>query len=330
MTSIDDLKHDLKNVSDSVIRDLDTDERIRLFAQAAAAGEDDQIQQLLDTAPRSEYTAADLEYLDGMKKLTVLSLQAKCELQTLYQGISELETVRDKYMALQLLNESLSRLSPGAFEIDEFGQFDAPGHGDAEYAYGEQSAPDTAFLATKYRELWADVPAELLDVGDRSGTTEVFSGLAVVGLAGYPSDLSAGAFDDVDHDRQPSVVYETEVRLLTAVADFYTRFHGWRLFAEEHLGICLDEFFDIPTADGEDPPGYTHGITEITEERGVSVLSRKRDYLEAYPALLEEWAGDMGEDPDALLVDLDERAHNYADRVAGVVDLSVAPAGGGA
>jgi hypothetical protein len=39
MTSIDDLKHDLKNVSDSVFRDLDTDERIRLFAQAAAAGE---------------------------------------------------------------------------------------------------------------------------------------------------------------------------------------------------------------------------------------------------------------------------------------------------
>jgi hypothetical protein len=329
MTSIDDLK----NVSDSVFRDLDSEERMRLFAQAAAAGEDDRIQQLVDTAPRSEYTAADLEYLDGMKKLTVLSIQAKCELQKLYQVISEHETVRDKYMALLLLNESLSRRSRGAFEIDEFGGFDVPGHGDAEYADGEQSAPDTAFLATKYRELWADVPAELLDVGDRSGTTEVFPGLAAAGLAGYPSDLSGATFDDIDHDRQPSEVFETEVRLLTAVADFYTRFHGWRLFAEEHLDIGLDEFFDIPFADGEDPPGYTHGITEITEERGVSVLSRKRDYLEAYPALIEEWVDDMGADPDALdvdHVDLDERAHNYADKVACVVDLSVAPAGGGA
>jgi len=329
MTSIDDLHREMKNAQDTVLGDLDTEERIQIFAKAAADGEDDRVQQLVDTAPRKEYTATDLDYLDGIKRVAAVSIQARHELQKLYQVITEHETTRDKYMTLMLLNESLSRLSRGAFEIDDFGDVDAPPHDNADYAYGKKSAPDVAFLATKYRELWEDVPAELLLAeADRSDPARRFPDLAAAGLLAYPSDLSSETFDDLNDDRIPSEVHETEIQLLKTVADFYTRFHGWRLFAEEQLDISLDELLDISGPEGGDTPGNTHGINEISEQLGESILSLKRDYLEAYPTLLEEWAEDMGEDTDAISLDLDERARNYADGLADAVDLPVTPVGG--
>jgi hypothetical protein len=312
MTSIDDLKHDLKGVSDSVLGNLSTEERIRVFAKEAADGNEERLEELADTAPRYEYTSTELEYLNGIMKLGAVSLQARYELQKRYQVITEHETTRDKYMPLMVLNESLSRLSGGAFEIDEFGNFDAPNHEDAEYAYGEQQAPDMAYLATKYRELWEDVPAELL-VGedDRAGTAEVFPELAAAGSSAYPSDLSAEAFDD----RISSEVYQTEVRLLVALGDFHTRFHGWRLFAEEHLDITLDELLDISSVEEDDALETIHGTALIDEQLCENTLSMKRDYLEAYPALLEEESG--GE----VHVDLDARAQELADGLADAVDL---------
>ena len=322
MTSIDDLKHDLKGVSDTVLGDLSTEERIRVFAKEAADGNEEFLQELADTAPKHKYTSTDLEYLNGIKKVGAVSLQARHELQTRYQVITQHETTCEEHMALMLLNESLSRLSRGGFEIDEFGNFDAPDHDDAEYAYGKKSAPDTAFLATKYRELWEDVPAELLlDEDDRAGTTEVFSNLAAAGSLAYPDDLSGEAFDDLEKDRISSEVYQSEVRLLHALVDFHTRFHGWRLFAEEHLDITLDALLDISAPEDEDEYGVgnIHGINEISEGLCENILSMKQDYLEAYPALLEEWADDMGENVEE--VDLDARAQNFADGLADAVDL---------
>jgi len=321
MTSIDDLQHDLKGVSDAVLGGLSTEERIRIFAKEAADGNEEFLEQLADTAPRKEYTSTDLEYLNGIKKVGAVSLQARYELQTRYQVITQHETARDKYMALMLLNESLSRLSRGAFEMDEFGNFDAPDHDDTEYAYGKQQSPSTAYLATKYRELWEDAPAELLvDEGDRAGTAEVFPNLAASGLIAYPDDLSAETFDDLDDDRVSSEVYMSELRLLTALIDFHTRFHGWRLFAEEHLDITLDNLLDI-SAPEEDGAGNIHGINEISERLCENTLSMKHDYLEAYPTLLEEWADDMGEDTEDVDADLDARAQNFADGLADAVDL---------
>lgn len=320
MTSINDLHHDIKNVSDKVLGDLGTEERIRIFEEAAAEGQEDRLEQLADTAPKYEYTATDLEYLDGIKKVGAVSLQARYELQRFYQMIIEHETTRDKYMALMLLNESLSRLSRGSFEIDEFGNFDAPTHDDADYAYGKQQAPDVAFLATRYRELWEDVPVELLFI-EENREMGCFPELAAASMIAYSSDLSSEAFDDLEDDHISSEVYQTEVRLLTAVVDFYTRFHGWRLFAEEQLDITLDKFLDISSPGVDDGPGNTHGINEISEQLGESILSLKRDYLEAYPTLIEEWADDMGEDTEAINVDLDVQARNYADGLGEAVDL---------
>lgn len=318
MTSIDDLQHDLKGVSDTVLGDLSTEERIRVFAKEAGGGNEGRLEQIVDTAPVRKYTATDLEFLNGTKVITVLSLQAKYDLQKRYQAIDQHETVRDKCIALMLLNESLSHLSRGAFEMDEFGNFDAPPHDDAEYAYGKGQAPAMAYLATKYRELWEDVPAELLiDEEDRAGTTEVFPELAAAGSLGYPSDLSAKAFDDVDDDRISSEVFQSELRLLNALVDFHTRFHGWRLFAEEHLDMTLDEFLDIPPREDEDGVGVPYSTAEIDEQLCENILSMKRDYLEAYPALLEELP-DENEESD---VDLDARAQSFADGMADVVDL---------
>ena len=320
MTSIDDLKHDLKGVSDTVLGNLSTEERIRVFAKEAADGNEDRLEQLADTAPRKEYRVPDLEYLNGIKKVGAVSLQARYELQKRYQAITEHETIRDKYMTLMLLNESLSRLSREAFEIDEFGNFDAPDHDDAEYAYGKKRAPDTAYLATKYRELWEGVSAELL-VDEEDREIKQFPELAAAGSLAYPSDLSGEAYDDLDDDRISSEVYQSEVRLLTALVDFRIRFHGWRLFAEEHLDITLDEFLDISAPEGEDGVGVTHGIAEIDEQLCENILSLNGDYLEAYPALLEEWADDMDRDAEEIDVDLDARAQNFADGLADAVDL---------
>jgi hypothetical protein len=314
MTSIDDLKHDLKGVSDTVLGNLSTEERIRTFAKEAAEGNEERLEQLADTAPRKEYRATDLDYLNGIKKVGVLSLQARHELQKRYQVITEHETTRDKHMALLMLNESLSRLTRGTFEIDEFGHFDAPSHADGDYAYGKKRAPDTAYLATKYRELWEDVPAELL-VAEDDREIKQLPELAAAGLLSYPSDLSSDVFDDLDDDRISSEVYQSEVRLLNALVDFHTRYHGWRLFAEEHLDIALDELLGISSPEGEDGVGVTHGIAEIDEQLCENVLSLKRDYLEAYPVLLEEWTGDK------IDVDLDARAQNSADGLADAVDL---------
>lgn len=102
-----------------------------------------------------------------------------------------------------------------------------------------------------------------------------------------------------------------------ALVDFHTRFHGWRLFAEDHLDITLDELLDISAPGREDGVGVTHGILEIDEQLCENILSLKRDYLEAYPAIVEEWT-DESEEID---VDLDNRAKNFAEGIAEAVDL---------
>jgi len=135
-----------------------------------------------------------------------------------------------------------------------------------------------AYLATKYRELWDDIPAELLVAErDRAGTVELLPNLAASGLIAYPDDLSAEAFDDLNDDRISSEVYQSEVRLLHALVDFHTRFHGWRLFAEKHLDITLDAFLDISAPEDEDKYGVgnIYDISEISEGLCENILSTK-------------------------------------------------------
>lgn len=161
------------------------------------------------------------------------------------------------------------------------------GDDDAEYAYGKQSVPDTAHLATKYRDLREDVSVELL-VDEEDREIPRFPDLSAAGLLAYPDDFSGETFDDLDDDRIPSEVQETDVRLLQALVDFHTRFHGWRMFAEEHLDITLDELLDIAAPERKGDVGVMHGAAKITENLCESTLALNREYLEAYPALPEE------------------------------------------
>lgn len=318
MTSIDDLKDDLRNVGDIQLGNLSTEDRLRYFVKEAAEDQEDRLKWLTDTAPKYQYTATDLEYTDGVKKIGFLSIAARHELQQLSQAIDQHEAARDKHMALIMLNETLNRLSRTAFEIDEFGHVDTPGHTDADYIYGKKFSPGKACLGTKYRELWEDLPVELL-LNEDDRKIKRFPSLAAAGLVGYPSDLSAEAFDDLNDDRISSEVYLSELRLLNALVDFHTCFHGWRLFAEEHLDITFNELLHVSTPPGEDAPIAPHGIAEIDEQLCENILSLKSDYLEAYPTLVEEWADDAAK----INTDLDARAQRCADELAELADLPV-------
>ena len=65
MKRLTDLQQDVKNVRDTVLTDLDADERVRIFLKAAAEGQDDRIEMLRDSAPRYEYETRDLEFTHG-------------------------------------------------------------------------------------------------------------------------------------------------------------------------------------------------------------------------------------------------------------------------
>jgi hypothetical protein len=318
MTSIDDLQHDLKGVSDGVLSDLDTEERLRVFIQEAAEDREERIEWLTETAPTKQYEATDLEYTDGIKRYSFLSLQARHELQTLYQAITEREADRDRYMAVMLLNGALERLSQGDFTVDEYGNAEIPGSWPDDY--GPKYDPDLSTIATKYRELWENVPADLLLEEDgRSGTSEQFTHLAALGRMAYAEDYSG--FDDLEIDRIPSGLAKAEMGLTNTLVRFYIHFHGWRIFTEEYLDVTLDEFLAVirppEVADSPlDPFASPPDVAEIDEEFCENILSLNEDYLEAYQSLREEYADRAGlEDPDDPPLGLDERAEAFAQAI---------------
>ena len=253
----------------------------------------------------------------------MLSLMARNQLYQNYQAMEAHEETRDKYVVLMMLNEALDRLSRGSFDLEEFGNFDAPDHADADYAYDETSSPTTAYLATKYRKLWDELPADLL-LDEDERTIKYFPNLAASGSLAYPMDLSGEAFDDLEEDRVESEVYLTELRLLQALVDFYINFHAWRLFAEEHLEVSFDELLSVavPRNDGVTAPSV---VPDLDEEFCRNILSLKRDYLEAYPALLEEWAdtGALDNADEGVTVDLDARARECAEELAESTEFPV-------
>ena len=314
MTSIDDLKHDVRSVGDKQLSNLSTEERLRYFVKEAAEDREDRLEWLTETTPTYQYTATDMEYTDGIKKYSFLSLAARYELQTLYQGVTEREADRDGYMALMLLNEALEQLSQGHFTVDEYGNAEIPDSWPDDYGHkydGEQSK-----LATKYRELWEDVPADLLlEEGDRSGTTEAFTHLAALGLTAYAEDYSG--FDDLEIDRIPSALAKAEMTLTKTLVKLYVHFHGWRIFAEEYLDVTLDEFLSLtkPPEDTDMILAPAPSVPASDERLCENILALNEDYLEAHRAIREEYADRVGiERPDPPL-DLDERAEAFAQAI---------------
>lgn len=116
MTSLTDLQHDLKNVSDNVLSNLSPDEHLRVLIQEMAEGRDERIEWLADAAPRREYRAVDPEYKKRMHMAFDFSLSATYTLHTWYLRwqlkLAELETLAvsrpDFYDAVVDENESVT------------------------------------------------------------------------------------------------------------------------------------------------------------------------------------------------------------------------------
>jgi hypothetical protein len=314
MTSIDDLKHDAQSIGDKQLSELDAEERLRLFIKAIADDREERLEWLNETAPTKQYEATDLEYTDGIKRYSFLALEAKYELQTLYQSITEHEADRDRYMAVMLLSEALEQLSQGHFTVDEYGNVEIPASWPDDY--GPKYPPQQSTLAMKYRELWEDAPAEfLLEESDRSGTSEQFTHLAALARTAYAEDYSG--YGDLEIDRIPSPLAKAEMGLAKTLVKFHTHFHGWRTFSEEYLDVTLDEFLTLTK-----PPEDTDLIfapppskAEIDEQLCENILAVNDDYLEAYQSLREEYADRAGMEPPDPPLDLDERAEVFAQSI---------------
>lgn len=317
------IKNDLSDISDHVLGNLDPGKRLRMSLKALAEGDGDTHKRLLETTPMKDYTLTDPKYTEGVQKLFMLSLHASYQLRLQYQALMRFEAERDKQVLTMLLNEALARLARDEFGVDEFGNVNAGDHAEADYAYGMKQSPDIACLATKYRQLWDDLPFELAVQEDKRDI-KYFPELAAGGLIGYPDDLSAEAFDDIEDDRIESEANRAELQVMVAVVNFYTHFHGWRLFAEEHIGVSLDEFLGVTMEKAAHDDGIVGAVT-LDEKTCRNVLSLKEDYLDAYPDIVET-AVEGEEDTDLdrdLNLDLNARARERADRLEEAANLPV-------
>lgn len=315
MTTKRSVENELDDLSERILGDLEPAKRLRLSLRAQAEGDEKTHERLVETTPMLDYKITDPEFAENANKLSKLSFTASYELQLQYTKVRSLKAERDRQVALMLLNEALGRLARGDFGVDEYGDMDVGDHSEGDYDYGMKQSPDVASLATKYRRLWDDLPFEL-EMGEDERDTDYFPGLAAGGLMGYPQDLSAPHFDDIEEDRISSDAHRSDVRLMLEVVDFYTYFHGWRLFAEDHIGVSLDEFLDA-MRDESATVGSTVGSITLDEETCQNILSVHEDYLDAFPRAVAETV-DSEEDAD---VDIDLRAQRFAESTAEIAEL---------
>ncbi|WP_254538933.1 hypothetical protein [Halomarina litorea] len=270
MKRLTDLQHDVKNVQDTVLGDLDADERVRMFLKAAAEGQDDRIEMLRDSAPRYEYEHRDLEFTHGAIQAFSLSSMANAELERLYTAIIMHQNTRNMHVAVVLLNEALEQLSQGHFTVDEYGNADTPTSWP--HDYGPQYDPDESRLAGKYRELWDRNELELaFDTEDRS--RPYFAELAADGLLSYRTEVT--------ENYQPAAMARAEKHLTDTVAEFYRAFYTYRRLAEEHLDMTLDEFLGASQTERLPFDDWT-GPRRLTEEKCRDLLERMQLYIDAY------------------------------------------------
>ena len=287
MNRLTDLQHDVKNVQDTVLTDLDADERVRMFLKAAAEGQEDRIEMLRDSVPRYEYEMRDLEFTEGTKEVYMLSMLANHALERLYITTLSYEAGRDKHIALVLLNEALERLSQGHFTVDEDGTADAPESWPHPYPWMDNT--DASRLAGKYGELWEenDIP---LPPSFEKRESPYFAELATESLLGY---------DYGDGWRESnSIILQSDDNLMQTVVEFYVAFHTFRRLAEEHLDTTLDELLQATQAERS---VLNASLVRVDEEACRDLLERKAYYLTAYEEGMKDLVGAVKEaNTDAL------------------------------
>lgn len=319
MKRLTDLKHDVKNVQDTVLGDLDTQERVRLFMKAAAEDREDRIEMLRDSVPRYEYEMPDLECTEGAKEVYILSMLANYTLERLYTTTLMHEAGRDKHVALVLLNEALERLSQGHFTVDEYGNADAPESWPLGYDWMDNA--DTSRLAGKYRELWDenDLP---LPSSFEGRVCPYFAELATDGLLGCRHKL------EVLEDGASRIALIDE-KLASTVVEFYVAFHTFRRLTEEHLGITLDELLQAIQAD-RGPLDTSPAPGPLNEATCRDLLKRKEFYLDAHEEAMKVLA-DVVKDMDSAAVadmtlspfDLDAEVEDAVEEMAAEFDYAI-------
>jgi hypothetical protein len=252
------------------------------------------------------------------QKLNGVSLQARFELQTRYQSIREAETNRDKHAALVLLNESVYRHSGDTFDIDDLGQIGVASQSEGESTNDNAGPSRSADLACAYRALWEKTPQNLLFEEDGL-VDEYLSSLVASVLPGNPSDYSGGPYEELSQGRVLSKLYQSEIRLVDALFDFQTRHHGWRIFAEQEIGISLEEFLKISMTDPDDGNGPVlrndiPPVTELLTENTIT-LHQQCECAESEPAL-DDFGG-AGEE----MQDFEARAQRFAEGMAKAADF---------
>ena len=98
----------------------------------------------------------------------------------------------------------------------------------------------------------------------------------------------------------------------------HTRFHGWRIFAGEELGITLDELLQITMSGAlvTKMPIVTYGTPALSERLCEITIKSNQRYLDLVPMFVEY----RGEGDEEL--DLETRAQEFADEMAEAVDFS--------
>lgn len=316
MTSKDKIRRDLEGLSDELLGDLSSAERVQVFAKAAAQDNDEFIGKLWANTPRKQYEMPDLDARSGARTMFLLSALVHRELVRLETEMKVHKAERDRAMALVLLNETLSRLSHGQFNVDEYGNTEIPESWPD--AYGPKYAPETSKLATKYRALFESTALEL-PIPEAERSPEYFPGLAAHSLLAYRDDLSHEAFEDLPAFSH-SAVFQSEALLIHTVVEFYRTYQAWRVIAEDHIGISFDEFLGVAQSE-KDRGGMlaTANDTQLDEDQCETILSLHQLYLDAYEDVVEALCIHFNEETDGI-IRLDEQVEEYAAALAPAIE----------
>lgn len=142
MTSLNDLQHDLENVSDNVLSNLSPDEHLRVLIQEVSEGRNERLEWLADAAPQKEFRAVDPEYKKRMHMAFDFSLSATY-------------TLHAWFLRWQL---KLTELETLAVSRPDF--YDAVVDGDESVTVGERDVATRLYIEYRAHEQFA---AEYLD-----------------------------------------------------------------------------------------------------------------------------------------------------------------------
>lgn len=311
------VEREIDEAYEELLRGLSPQDRLRRLIKVDAEGDTEEAKRLFEFAPKQTYSHVEQEFLDAFEDVHMASWRANWHLDRCVQFIYRLECQRDRFVALALLNGALSKADDGAWSVDERGRLSGLEEVSEGTESDEKFDDEVSFLATKYRELWSELGVELL-LDDEDRSHDPFADLATTGLIGYPL---------VSDDESPIdlMILDAERRLCYTVAEFYRWFHGWRLFAEEHLEVTFDEFIRFGRPDADRPPGMVMADAFMLDEETCDhLLSLYGAYLESYPELIATMAerfDDIDGPDDPADVDLDAQLEVIAEAIADELEL---------